>query len=112
HIPDPAGILPGQWKPAEGAVDIRFACVSHSLDDLAPICSKIRKFFKEVPSYKPGALLFEQTSERLIYVLPVALAIHDLEHDIVSHRHVNARVIKVARIHYHRLAATLGFKRS
>ncbi len=113
HVPHPLLALAGQVHQApEGPVDVGFPRRRDPGDDLAPVRGELRHLVEHVFAAEPVARALQQARAGLVHVLPVAPGVQHFEHHVVAHRHVDARVEEVARIHHHRLARALGPERT
>src|SRR5260370_14724276 len=97
-------------KAAEAAVNVSLARIGDGANVLRPLRADLREFLEQIFPWKPLPFLFKQCRAGIVDVLPVALAIHDLDHHVVSHGHADARIVKVTRIHHHWLSALLGLE--
>ena len=86
------------------------ALLEHGADVLAPLLAHLRKLLEQIFPREPVAFLVAQAGEVVIHILPVAVAVHDLEHYVVAHGHADAGVVKIARVHHHWFSAALGLE--
>src|SRR5271166_3263669 len=76
-----------RWAARAAAINVGFARVNHGAEDLAPLLAELGKVLKQVLAHKPRAFVSVHGGEVVVDILPVAIAIENLQHNIVSHRH-------------------------
>src|SRR5690348_5441629 len=111
-VPPPMLFAGKVRQPAEAPIHVGFTRIGDRANDVPPLTAELRKFLKAVPANEPDPFFVTKAGEVIVHVLPVAVTIKDFKYYIISHCHSDAGVKEVARVHHHRLAATLGFKRA
>src|SRR5664280_1350381 len=112
YIPVPVRALGRQMRgPLKSApINVGLACIGYGAHDLAPFFSQLRKLLEEILADKPSSFVAIHSSEVVVHVLPSSFPIEDLQDNVVSHGHRDARIVEIARIHYHRTAAFLALE--
>ena len=91
-------------------IDVGLAGIGDGADDLSPFVAHFGEVIEDVAARIPGPALMAEGGEIIIDVLPVAVAIQDLDHHVVAHGHDDARVVEVARVDHDGTATALGLK--